>query len=99
MQGGRRVTAKLSKKEDKLKAVTESLDTLTKYCNKLENQNKPESVVSNNPIKRANLSEDLISLGHICFSEDDDESKCDCSVITFTTLTSVPESQPELTKE
>merc|ERR1712176_630734 len=78
------------------KAISEIEDATTKIeamddNSELEDQNKTESVMSNDVTKKESMSEDEISLGEIC-SEDDDESECDGSVVTFTTLTSVPES-------
>lgn len=75
----------LTEMENKMNSVTKSMDTLSLYCGELEAEKKKlqqDAIAKKNLqplLSSLNLADDLLTLGPISFS-DDDESRCDHSV-------------------
>lgn len=86
---------RLSEMQDKLNAVTHSMDTLTMYCNELEGEKKKlqQDVIAKKNLQplltSLNFTDDLLTLGPISFS-DDDESRGENSVLSWTESISAP---------
>jgi len=88
------VVLELTEVEGKFKAITESMDTLTKYCKELEAGKKEiqgnTTAAKNSSPDAATVKteDDLLTIGPFSFS--DDESKGDISVLTFSSMVDPP---------